>query len=143
MIYPRELLKANVIRPEDMRFYERMGIDLFKITGRSKPAAWLPEVARAYLKMGYTGNLMRLVGIDPNLKAEQWIFIDNNSLEGFLAYFPQTGREEDENKYCDEWIERLYRDGKFRVDDGSRYRVNDAGELYCYSPGARVSKLIS
>ena len=143
MIHPRELLKANVIRPEDMRVYERMGIGLFKITGRSKPAAWLPEVAKAYLKRSYNGNLMRLVGIDPSLMAEEWIFIDNKSLEGFLADFPQTGQEEDENDYCDKWIIRLYNDGKFRVNDGSAYQVNNSGELCCKLAGSRVSEMIS
>ena len=142
MLYPRELLKANVIRPEDVQTYEQMGINLFKITGRSKPSAWLPEVVKAYLGRGYNGNFIRLIGIDPSLKAEEWIFIDNNSLEGFLANFPQTGIEKDENYYCDRWISELYKHGKFRVDDGSKYLVNIAGELYCHSLGGCVSKLI-
>ena len=142
MIYPREFLKANVIRPEDVQIYEQMGINLFKITGRSKPANWMPEVVNAYLRRAYDGNLIRLVGIDPSLKAEDWIFIDNNSLEGFLVNFPQTGQTVDENEYCDKWIAKLYHDGMFVVKDGSKYTTNKAGELYCYSEGENVSKQI-
>lgn len=143
MFYPREFLKANIIRPEDLEIYESMGICLFKITGRSKLAEWLPEVVEAYLKRKYSGNLIRLVGIDPSLKAEDLVYIDNKSLNGFLAGFPKTNNEKDENGYCDYWIRQLYDSGKFCVQDGSRYLVNGEGELFCEHPGTRVSEIVS
>ena len=120
-----------------------MGVRFFKITGRSKPATWLPEVTDAYLKRQYNGNLIRLTGIDPSLRAEDWIYISNKSLKGFLEKFPKNGKEEDENAYCDKWISKLYKSGDFKVRDGSIYRLNSNGSLYCHLPGKRVLSVIS
>ena len=97
ILNPREfLLAGGTIRPEDTAFFEKMGVKYFKITGRSKPAEWLPEVVRAYHERNYNGNLIRLLGIDPSLKAEKWIYIDNKSLDGFIEHFPQTNIHEEE-----------------------------------------------
>lgn len=142
LMYPREFLRANIIRPEDMALYEKMGINIFKITGRSKPAHWLPEVTNAYLKRKYTGNLIRLLGIDPSLKAEEWIYLNNKALDGFLKSFPKTGKEKDEKIYCDKWILKLYKKGDFSVNDGTRYEINKKGLLYCRFTGKRATSLI-
>ncbi|MBT9174299.1 MAG: hypothetical protein DDT21_02713 [Syntrophomonadaceae bacterium] len=101
ILNPREfLLAGGTIRPEDTEFFEKIGVKYFKITGRSKPAEWLPEVVRAYHERSYDGNLVRLLGIDPSLKAEEWIYIDNKSLNGFIEHFPQTNIHEEEKKIC-------------------------------------------
>ena len=142
LMYPREILKANFIRPEDLHVYEKMSIKIFKITGRSKKSSWLPEVVSAYIKRDYDGNLIRLLGIDPSLKAEDWIFINNKALDGFLESFPQTGREGDENKYCEKWIQRLYKNKDFLMKDGSEYKVDNKGNLYCRFPGEKVSQFM-
>jgi collagenase-like PrtC family protease len=112
---PREMLKANFIRPEDIEIYENMGVKHFKITGRSKRPEWLPEVVKAYVKRNYEGNLMRLLGIDPNLNAEDWIFINNKSLDGFLSAFPQSGNVSDEDRFSDEWATKLFQDGNLQI----------------------------
>jgi len=142
LLYPREFIKANFIRPEDLRFYEKIGIKLFKITGRSKKAAWLPEVTRAYLNRKYSGNLIRLLGIDPSLEAEKWIYINNSSLDGFLENFPVSGSEEEENIYCDKWISKLYNEGNFTVRDNSKYGVRYNSSLYCKKPGKRIFSIV-
>lgn len=119
---PREfLLAGGVIRPEDMNFYEDMGVHYFKISGRSKPAEWLVDVANAYTDRGYDGNLIRLLGIDPSMKAEDWIHLSNKALDGFIGKFPMTGSYEDQIRYCDDWIIRLYGEGNFKIKDGSIY----------------------
>ncbi len=141
LTYPRELLKANFIRPEDIGMYEEMGVRIFKITGRSKRASWLPEVVEAYSSRRYAGNMIRLMGIDPSMNAEEWIYINNLALSGFLEFFPQTGVEEDEDSYCESWIQRLYEAGDFVVRDGSMYEVNESGSLVCCSPGEKVASL--
>ena len=142
LMYPRELLKSNFIRPEDLCIYEKMGINIFKITGRSKKSNWLPEVTEAYTKRRYNGNLIRLLGIDPSLNAEEWIYINNKALNGFLDYFPQTGIEEDENRYCEKWIQKLYKKGDFVVKDGSKYKQDENGNLYCYLLGKKIGLLM-
>lgn len=58
------LLAGGITRPEDTEFFENMGVEYFKISGRSKPAEWLPEVVSAYQRRNYDGNLIRLLGID-------------------------------------------------------------------------------
>jgi len=112
---PYNFLFANFIRPEDLSFYHRLGINMFKITGRSKPAWWLEEVVAAYLNQSYPGNLIRLLGIDPALKAEEWIYISNSSLEGFLENLPWD--LESQMKYCKEYILKLYKNKDFYVNN--------------------------
>ena len=123
---PRELLLAGgTVRPEDEEFYENLGVKYFKITGRSKPEEWLPEVVEAYSKGSYDGNLIRLLGIDPTLEAEKWIYIDNKSLNGFIEKFPQTKNIPDEINYANKWISKLYKEGRFKIKDGTEYNIEN------------------
>lgn len=140
--YPREFIKSNFIRPEDLSVYESLGVNIFKITGRSKPANWLPEVTKAYLERSYNGNLIRLFGVDPSLKAEDWIYVNNKALQGFLEKFPRTGIEKDENSYCDKWIYKLYKENNFKISDGSKYGFDKDGNFSCYSQGDKVASII-
>lgn len=119
------LLSGGVIRPEDVNFYEKLGVRYFKISGRSKPANWLPEVVKAYQSRNYDGNLIRLLGIDPKLEAENWIYIDNKALDGFIESYPINNNYQDELNYCDKWMIKLFRDGKFHLNDGSEYVVEN------------------
>ncbi|MDO8610573.1 MAG: U32 family peptidase [bacterium] len=119
------LLAGGIIRPEDTEFYEKLGVNYFKISGRSKPAAWLPEVAEAYQRRSYDGNLIRLLGVDPKLEAEKWIYIDNKALNGFIEGYPRTGDYQEELSYCDEWMIKLFNDKKFELKDGSEYLVEN------------------
>jgi collagenase-like PrtC family protease len=50
-----------------------LGVKYIKLTGRSKPAEWLPEVVNAYLQRNYEGNLVRLMGIDPCAYCDTWM----------------------------------------------------------------------
>ncbi|PXV95938.1 collagenase-like PrtC family protease [Lachnotalea glycerini] len=113
---PYQLLMANFIRPEDLYVYESLGVNLFKITGRSKPIAWMEEVVQTYLNREFKENLMRLLGIDPLLKAEDWIFISNNSLDGFLQHYSDCDNLQQEIKYCEDWIIKLYHNKQFYID---------------------------
>ena len=122
LTHPEEFLMAGgIIRPEDTKIYENMGVNYFKISGRSKPATWLLEVVRAYSNRTYDGNLIRLLGIDPELQAEEWLYIDNKALDGFIDKFPRSHIRGEEVAYCKKWIVRLYKEGKFRVLDGTEY----------------------
>ena len=141
--YPREILKSNFIRPEDLIIYEKMGIKSFKITGRSKPATWLLEVVNAYFKKEYKGNLLRLLGTDPSLELEKWVYVDNKSLDNFLSGFLKNKKEEDENLYCDRFISKLYIERKFKINDGSKYELNSNKSLVCCIPGKKISSIIS
>src|SRR3989344_4111488 len=144
LLKPRELLLAGgIIRPEDVHLYEEMGVDYIKITGRSKPAGWLPEVVEAYTARKYEGNLVRLLGIDPSLKAEDWIKLDNASLDGFLKGFPQGEGYRSQSVYCEEWITGLYAQGNYQLTDGSSYSI-EGNSLRLNMPyGDKAGSIIS
>lgn len=142
IMQPREfLLAGGIIRPEDTGFFEEMGIDYFKISGRAKPSHWLPEVVEAYQKRRYDGNLIRLLGIDPSLKSEDWINIDNRALEGFIQNYPQDGGRRAEEMYADQWITRMYKEGTFSVSDGTEYEIVDES-LRIKKPGENSEPII-
>ncbi len=119
--YPHEYIRSNFIRPEDVKLYEEMGVKRFKITGRSKPAKWLPEVVKAYQDRFYEGNMVRLMGSDPKIKAEDSVYINNKSLDGFLMNFDNDR----ENEYSKRWIKKMYENGDFKMLDGTEYEVNN------------------
>ncbi len=56
LMKPGELLKIPFIRPEDVREYEHIGIDIIKILCRLKGSNWLTRIAKAYLEQYYPGN---------------------------------------------------------------------------------------
>jgi collagenase-like PrtC family protease len=134
---PVEFLRANLVRPEDLKIYEEMGVRNFKITGRSKGPGWMLEVVKAYLQRSYDGNLIRLTGIDPNLNAESWIYLENQSLEGFLKGFPTNVK--DNEAYCNSWIIKLWKAGKFKVE-GADYDVFD-NRLVCTKLPDRLKEI--
>jgi len=124
LIRPREfLLAGGIIRPEDVSFYENLGVHYIKVSGRSKPSSWITEVVKAYQNQSYDGNLIRLLGIDPSLEAEKWIYLNNNALDGFLENFPTSDDYESRAEYCDKWMIKLYKSGDFRLMDGSTYKI--------------------
>lgn len=143
LVRPREfLLAGGIIRPEDVHLYEEMGVKYIKLTGRSKPAEWLPEVVNAYLQRNYEGNLVRLMGIDPSMRAEDWIHINNKSLNGFIEGFPQNGSYREQSAYCDTWMIRLNQEGAFRISDGSEYSP-EGDALALRFAGEQVNHIIS
>lgn len=58
---PVNYLRANWIRPEDLRLYEDLGFSNFKIVERNTPTRILLERVRAYSQRRYEGNLLDLV----------------------------------------------------------------------------------
>jgi collagenase-like PrtC family protease len=61
---PQRFLEAgSFILPQDLSFYDNLGIDIYKISGRSKGASWLLKTAEAYLSGHYEGNLLDIMGI--------------------------------------------------------------------------------
>lgn len=136
------LLAGGVIRPEDLSLYEGIGVRNFKVTGRSKPASWLPEVVEAYQNRSYEGNLIRLLGIDPTLRAEEWIYIENRALDDFLEGFPFRSSVEEKRQYSDQWMVRLYREGKFQILDGSLYQIQEGSLSLLGCGGEKAAPIV-
>jgi len=58
---PVEMIKSRWIRPEDIKIYEEIGIDSFKLGGRTKDTQYLIRTIKAYSKRKYGGNLINIL----------------------------------------------------------------------------------
>jgi len=88
-----EWLKARLIRPEDMKRYASIGINHFKITGRTHVTESQLRIAEYYMKQRLNGNFLDLFPQFYNIyksKEEQKkapFFIDNRDLDNFLDHW--------------------------------------------------------
>lgn len=87
-------LMTRFVRPEDMKLYEDMGIEFFKITGRTFPTSWLKNTLTRYYERSHDGNLMDICPMIMNIghrKLPPQFIIPNKKLDGFLEYFRDSG----------------------------------------------------
>ena len=112
-----EYIKSPWVRPEDIKYYEEIGIEHFKITERDFPTGELVKRTKAYVERKYDGNLLDLIqghGVvedinnekrDVNARKELYqeikrvrglgrprefdrhIYIDNSKLDKFIEFF--------------------------------------------------------
>jgi collagenase-like PrtC family protease len=98
-----QIIKCRWARPEEIHVYEEIGIDVFKISGRSMPTERILRAATAYSSRHYEGNLYDILNviapktgfIGSALPGEQSngvgslprFYIDNQALEGFMDFF--------------------------------------------------------
>lgn len=117
LLQPSQFIRSGWIRPEDLIFYEQIGIDKIKLVDRAMSTEDLLRIARAYTERRYQGNLFDLFSSPPKnisfkslghklkyylkpnkvnvFKMYKWkaimeehqIFLDNAKLEGFIQYF--------------------------------------------------------
>lgn len=86
---PVNWLRVKFIRPEDIHYYNEIGIYNFKITGRTASKDYLEKMLNAYLNESFEGNLLNLWKPLESIaqgKAENFAVtnIDNKKLNGFL-----------------------------------------------------------
>ncbi len=118
---PVEYLRSPWIRPEDLHFYEDLGIDLFKIAGREKmgdgPSShtnWIGEVAASYYARRCTDVAALLVGnqspfsLAGQAPPSSGVRIDSSKLDGFLRFFQddRCSLDCDYCDYCGDWARR-------------------------------------
>jgi collagenase-like PrtC family protease len=65
---PVEFVKSRWIRPEDVKVYEDVGIDMLKILERNNTSDTLGERVKAYSMRSYEGNLIDMLGQMSNRK---------------------------------------------------------------------------
>ncbi|MGB5926428.1 MAG: U32 family peptidase [Dehalococcoidia bacterium] len=98
-----QIIKCRWVRPEDIHVYEEIGMDMFKISGRSMPAERILDTATAYSSRHYQGNLYDIMnvitpkigfigsalpGVQNNvIEPLPKFHIDNQALEGFMDFF--------------------------------------------------------
>jgi collagenase-like PrtC family protease len=111
---PVEFLRSPFIRPEDVRVYRDLGIELVKLADRTEPAEVLLRTARAYCEERFEGNLFDLIfrrgkkfragvaSTHPEARdLEVPIVIDNRALDriGFIERIGELRGEELEEFY--------------------------------------------
>jgi collagenase-like PrtC family protease len=65
---PEEVIRIRWIRPEDVGYYEDLGIDMLKIVDRNTQTDALAKRVVAYCQRSYDGNLLEMLGQMVDLK---------------------------------------------------------------------------
>uniref|UniRef100_I2Q3L0 Collagenase-like protease n=1 Tax=Desulfovibrio sp. U5L TaxID=596152 RepID=I2Q3L0_9BACT len=106
--HPGRMLASPFLRPEDVGQVEGL-VDFLKICGRTRPAAELAAIVRAYLDGSFAGNLAWLLDTQEILSGRLWI--GNSELpEDFFERTDGCSHRCGECGYCDELAGRLVRE---------------------------------
>lgn len=113
----RNYLKLNWIRPEDIKFYEKMGIHNFKLQGRPYVANGdIIKTLMCYTEENYEGNLLELLHLFAPYDSKHQPYIDNKSLTGFIEPFYNNtlvcSELCDDCGYCQQYVEKAIKDSK-------------------------------
>jgi uncharacterized protein (TIGR00725 family) len=60
---PTEIIKSRFVRPEDLHYYEKIGISDFKIADRNRTTDFIIKSVAAYSQRSYKGNLADILSI--------------------------------------------------------------------------------
>lgn len=117
--HPAETIRSPWVRPEDAVHYEKVGIDKFKLAGRTNNTEWITKTAKAYAAGKSPKNFAELIS-DPNgacclfrkpvqSEFEAPLVIDNEELDGFIEHFFDKSCATiscEQCLYCDKVAER-------------------------------------
>lgn len=114
---PANWLRLKFIRPEDIKVYNEIGINHFKITGRTGTTGYILRTIGAYLKESFDGNLLALwkplESIGDNGSEDVHSYnISNKSLDGFITHWSDS-RSVCDNEVCGEtckYCESFYKE---------------------------------
>lgn len=104
------ILKMTWIRPEDIKFYNNIGINHFKLQGRQLVHKGdIVKTVEYYFKESFEGNLMDLIYIfNPTNRSE--ITVNNKKLDGFIKPFYENkhfcNNFCDSCKYCENFAKK-------------------------------------
>ncbi|WP_372807327.1 U32 family peptidase [Pontiella sp.] len=107
---PSTLMKAAWIRPEDLKYYSDIGIEYFKIQGRTTVVTGDPlRALQSYIDESYDGNLFELLFLFSPVNPLK-IKLDNQKLDGFLKPFVEQDhfctKNCAEHCYCDRFAKK-------------------------------------
>jgi collagenase-like PrtC family protease len=137
---PEEFIKATWIRPEDVGYYEEVGINCLKLTDRTRSTHNNIAILKAYLERKFDGNLIDLLFSINNLPDSQLFFkglrffmrplhINIFRLKEFRGLFSDIGIYVD-NRKLDGFMDYFFK-GKCKFDDCE-------GCNYCQSAAERI-----
>lgn len=103
---PANWLRVKFIRPEDIKVYNDIGINHFKITGRTGSSEYILRTIKSYLDESYHGNLLGLWKPLESIKDEKVeaihpFYIPNESLDGLIKKWSE-GYHNCDNEVCGE-----------------------------------------
>ena len=100
-------LRMRWIRPEDQKVYNEIGINYFKVSGRTGTTEYLKTVLEAYMSENFEGNLLTLwkplqtiFSKESELTYQHPEYIDNKKLDGFIDHWFKGDGFECENEMC-------------------------------------------
>jgi len=124
---PEELIKSDWVRPEDVGYYENVGINSLKVLERSRDTQGIIYTLKAYLERRFDRNLTDLF-ISPKNKPSKKILLLNFlryffhplhinifKLWKFRKVFPEVGIHID-NRKLDGFLEYFF-EGKCQIDN--------------------------
>ncbi|MZI82903.1 U32 family peptidase [Clostridium butyricum] len=124
------ILKLAWVRPEDIKHYENIGIQHFKIQGRHNVVEGDPiRAMECYFKESYDGGLLELMNLFASSSAFN-VFVDNKKLDKFIEPFINSKdfctRNCEKCHYCENYIKDIvdYEDAR-KVMDLSNEFYND------------------
>ena len=79
---PELIIRSPWVRPEDMEVYEKIGINILKISGRANTTNWIIDVIKHYGEGKYQGNLLEILDCPNELR--DLFYIPNEKLEGAI-----------------------------------------------------------
>lgn len=109
-------LKQHFIRPEDLCRYNQLGINHFKVTGRTSNIEFMRKLLLAYSTESYEGNLIELWHHLENIEGKgrnNVLYIENKNLDGFLDHWFKNEFRCDnilcgeECTYCDDFMKKI------------------------------------
>ncbi len=104
--HPVSWLQSLFIRPEDIKYYNRVGINHFKITGRTGNTDYILKITKAYLNQSWDGNLLAL------WKPLETILTDKKEL---AFKYPCYINNKDLNRFILHWINNTDHDCSIEV----------------------------
>lgn len=100
-------LRTRWIRPEDQKYYNEIGINYFKVSGRTGTTDYIIRVLEAYMSENFDANLLELwkpletiYNGKKESQHEHQINIPNKKLDGFLDKWFKGDGWECENEMC-------------------------------------------
>lgn len=113
-------IRARFIRPEDLHYYNDIGINYFKVSGRTGTTEYVSKMMEAYMSQNWEGNLLNLwkplqtIYNGKNEFEEKLpIYIDNKKLDGFLDHWFDKNFECSNQlcgttcKYCEDFYNNI------------------------------------
>lgn len=122
---PYTLLTSPWIRPENLRDYENVGINIFKISGRNKPLEFLKKALEAYHSLHFDGNIFDIIDGGCRMP-DAWsknptgyrlygpprYYLDNKNLDAFFKKVTSCDKNCSECGFCKEFAEKHLRENE-------------------------------